>query len=102
VAYRPVKISSTPVRRGGSRSLSTGPEYGKHLILSRANLQKDRTMPKSTSGGKTSVPQTPRQPRNEMSTLASHVAAGRVHPTPAQTRQLAATVLALDQTKGKR
>ena len=43
-----------------------------------------------------------RQTGNSVSTLASHVLAGRINPTAAQTRRLAASALSQDETKGRR
>ena len=45
---------------------------------------------------------TPRQTSPSVSTLASGVLAGRVNPTAAQVRTLAATALRQDQTAGQK
>ncbi|BAQ45878.1 hypothetical protein Maq22A_c13285 [Methylobacterium aquaticum] len=45
---------------------------------------------------------TPRPTSSKVSTLASGVLAGRVKPTPAQVKTLAATALSQDQTKGQK
>lgn len=45
---------------------------------------------------------TPRQTSPKVSSLASGVLSGRVTPTPAQVRTLAATALGQDQTKGQK
>lgn len=45
---------------------------------------------------------TPRQTSPSVSTLASGVLAGRVTPTAAQVRTLAATALGQDQTAGQK
>jgi len=44
----------------------------------------------------------PKQTSFEVSTLASGVLSGRVNPTKAQVKTLAATALGQDQTKGKK
>lgn len=45
---------------------------------------------------------TPRQTTPPVSTLASNVLSGRVKPTAAQIRTLAATALSQDQTQGQK
>lgn len=45
---------------------------------------------------------TPKQTSSSVSTLASGVLSGRVNPTAAQVRTLAATALGQDQTSGQR
>ena len=45
---------------------------------------------------------TPRQTSPKVSTLASNVLSGRIKPTPAQVRTLAATALSQDQTQGQK
>lgn len=45
---------------------------------------------------------TPRQTSPDVSTLASNVLSGRVTPTAAQIRTLAATALGQDQTTGQK
>lgn len=44
----------------------------------------------------------PRQTSPKVSTLAANVLAGRVKPTTAQTKTLAASALGQDQTKGQK
>lgn len=43
-----------------------------------------------------------KQTGNSLSELASDVLAGRIKPSPAQSRKLAASVLGQDETRGKR
>ena len=43
-----------------------------------------------------------RQTGNSVSTLASNVLAGRIKPTAAQSRRLAASALSQDETRGRR
>jgi hypothetical protein len=45
---------------------------------------------------------TPKQTSPKVSTLAAQVLSGSIKPTPAQINTLAASALALDQTKGQR
>jgi len=62
---------------------------------------KKRSPPKKSAPKKV-APKTKKQTSDAISTLASNVLAGRVKPTPAQVKKLAASALGQDETKGKR